>query len=92
MQIGQKYLAVSPATSFDDVDGSLVEFPEKRFRLEVLPKPDKVMVDDGETSTIESLPSHLKSVDWYLIRNLETGRKHWFNPLNYQITQLNLQH
>lgn len=30
MQIGQKFLAVYPASSFDDVDGSLVEFPEKR--------------------------------------------------------------
>jgi len=61
MQTGQKFLAVYPASSFDDVDGSLVEFPEKRRQLEVLPKPEKVLVDDGEISTIESLPEHLKS-------------------------------
>lgn len=62
-----------PATSFDDVDGSLVEFPEKRRQLEVLPKPEKVLVDDGEISTIESLPEHLKSEDWYFVRNLDTA-------------------
>lgn len=88
MQIGQKYLAVSPATSFDDVDGSLVEFPEKRLQIEVLPKPEKVMVDDGETRTIEPLPSHLKSDDWYNVRNLQTGRTHWFNPHDYKLTLL----
>lgn len=76
MQTGQKFLAVYPASSFDDVDGSLVEFPEKRRQLEVLPKPEKVLVDDGEISTIESLPEHLKSEDWYFVRNLDTGRRH----------------
>ncbi|MCU8056262.1 hypothetical protein L5L78_08610 [Shewanella sp. SM34] len=40
MQIGQKYLAVSEAYSFEDLDGSLVEFPERRREFEVLPKPD----------------------------------------------------
>ena len=73
MQTGQKFLAVYPASSFDDVDGSLVEFPEKRRQLEVLPKPEKVLVDDGEISTIESLPEHLKSEDWYFVRNLDTA-------------------
>lgn len=88
MQIGQKFLAVCPASSFDDVDGSLVEFPEKRRQLEVLPKPEKVLVDDGEISTIESLPEHLKSEDWYFVRNLDTGRRHWFTPLGYKLTLL----
>jgi len=88
MDIGQKYLAVSEAYSFEDLDGSLVEFPERRREFVVLPKPEKVITDDGEHKTIENLPEHLKSEDWFLIRSLETGRKSWFNPLNYTISQI----
>ena len=43
-------------------------------QLEVLPKPEKVLVDDGEISTIESLPEHLKSEDWYFGVASENGK------------------
>lgn len=88
MQIGKKYLAVSEAYSFEDLDGSLVEFQERRREFEVLTKPDKVITDDGQHKIIENLPEHLKSEDWFWVRSLETGGKSWFNPLNYTISLL----
>lgn len=54
MQIGQKYLAVSEAYSFEDLDSSLVEFPVRRREFEVLPKPEKVITDDGQHKIIEN--------------------------------------
>lgn len=88
MQIGKRYLAVSPAYSFEDIDGQTVQFPERRSEIEVLPKPEQVTVDDGEYQTVERLPDHLKSEDWFLVKNLITNRTHWFNPINYEITLL----
>ncbi|SUJ08177.1 Uncharacterised protein [Shewanella morhuae] len=64
MQIGQKYLAVSEAYSFDDLDGSLVEFPERRREFEVLPKPEKVITDDVQHKTIENYTLSLKIGSW----------------------------
>ncbi|MCU7965526.1 hypothetical protein L5M28_23585 [Shewanella sp. SW32] len=54
MQIGQKFFAVSEAYSFEDLDSSLVEFPVRRREFEVLPKPEKVITDDGQHKTIEN--------------------------------------
>ena len=88
MEIGKKYLAIQAAHSFGEIDGECVEFKEKRMELEVLPKPERVIVSDGETEVCEPLPKHLKSDDWYNVRNLKSGNTHWFTPLNYQISEL----
>ncbi len=65
MQIGKKYLAVSEAYSFEDLDGSLVEFQERRREFEVLTKPDKVITDDGQHKIIENLQDHLSPEDGF---------------------------
>lgn len=47
MQIGCKYLVVKPAHSFGEIDGELVDFAESRVEVEVLPKPQTVVMFDG---------------------------------------------
>jgi hypothetical protein len=85
MEIGSKYLAVQAYQSFEDDEGNLVQFEEKRIELEVLPKPERVIMSDGQCEVEEALPDHLKQDDWYLIRNLKTERTHWFCSNGYQI-------
>lgn len=85
---GEKYLAVKPAYNFDGPEGELVEFEEKRLEIEVLRKPETCIVDDGLSQIEEPLPTHLKSEDWYFVRNLKTDRKHWFYPREYHLTTL----
>lgn len=88
MQVGGKYLVIKPAHSFGEIDGQIVDFPERRSEIEVLPKPAKVAVFDGETTVTERLPEHLSQNDWYRVRNLTTGNSYWLNSQGLEISQL----
>ncbi|GIU41149.1 hypothetical protein TUM3794_21060 [Shewanella colwelliana] len=85
---GSKILAITPAISFSDLDGSNVSIPEKRRKYEVLPKPDTVIVDDGVSEWIEGLPEHLKCDHWLNVKNIETGKRHWLNTMHIQVSEI----
>jgi hypothetical protein len=88
LEVGKKYLAIKPAHSFGEIDGVNVDFDEKRIEFEVLPKPDTVMVCDGETEEEEPLPIHLAQSDWLPVRDLKSGSRYWFNPAEHQVNEL----
>lgn len=88
MDIGKRYLAIMPASSFEGLDGEVVFFEEKRLKIEVLPKPQIVEVFDGINTTVENLPEHFKGNDWYAVKNLITGHRHWLHSKNYQISEI----
>lgn len=88
LEIGHVYQVVKPAFSFGEIDGVMVDFPEERFEIEILPKPQTVNVYDGETEVCEPLPEHLAQSDWYNVRNIHTGKRHWLNSGGYHFTQL----
>lgn len=88
MEIGRKYLVVKPAHSFGEIDGELVDFAETRTEIEVLPKPQTVLMFDGDTEEVEPLPMHLAQDDWFLVRDIKTGITSWLNTAGRQITKL----
>ncbi|SUJ08579.1 hypothetical protein [Shewanella morhuae] len=81
MDIGKRYFAIMPASSFEGLDGEVVFFEEKRLKIEVLPKPQI-------NTTVENLPEHFKGKDWYAVKNLITGNRHWLHSKNYQISEI----
>ncbi len=88
LAIGNHYLARGKSDPFEDLDGSLVEFESKTYRIKILPKPEKVIVDDGARKTYEPLPDHLKGEAWYSALNLETKRTMWVHHDTYDFSPL----
>jgi hypothetical protein len=88
MEIGKAYIARKPAESFGEIDGESVDFDEVTLTIEILKKPETVIMDDGEKEVEEPLPKHLCSPDWQLAKNLETFRTNWLFIPNYIITAL----
>lgn len=88
MKIGNRYLAIQPERSFEGLEGETVTFPKIALKVEILPKPEQVIVDDGISQTTEVLPEHLKSDSWLAVRNLDTGRCHWLCTDAYEIYEL----
>lgn len=85
---GGCYLAEQKCESFKNLDGSVVEFEPKTYRLKILPKPETVIVDDGEHRTLEKLPEHLKEEEWYSALNLNTGKTMWVHQDTYNFSSL----
>lgn len=88
MEIAKKYLAVLPEMSFQGLEGEIVTFPKKIIKIEILPKPDEVIIDNGSYRTTEKLPKHLKSDNWFAVRNLESGKFQWLCSDEYEISEL----
>tara|TARA_R100001591_G_scaffold15281_2_gene21692 strand:+ start:209 stop:685 length:477 start_codon:yes stop_codon:yes gene_type:complete len=88
MLVGKNYLVVRPAHSFGEIDGEIVNFEEQRTEVEVLPKPTTVIVCDGESETIEAIPEHLARDDWYAVRIVGSGKRHWLNTKGCQVILL----
>lgn len=53
MDVGKKYLVFRDGHSFVDDRGNLVSFDPECKRLLILPKPATVIMDDGETESLE---------------------------------------
>lgn len=88
LTIGKQYLATIPAHEFEGLDGEKVVFDEKVITIEVLEKPVEVMAGDGHEWKKEPLPKHLKSPEWYSVKNLDTGRQQWFHAPAYTISEI----
>lgn len=88
LQIGKVYLVVKPADSLGEIEGEQVNFEETRQLVEVLPKPERVRVHNGETEVEEPTPDHLKQPEWYAVRNILTHRRYWLNITGLHITEL----
>ncbi len=87
LEIGQQYLAIEPAYSFE-LAGEIVTFEEKRLEIEVIEKPEFVEVIDGAEQREEKLPKHLLCDEWHNVRNLQTGKVQWLNSEIYKINLL----
>lgn len=88
LEVGKKYLIIKPAHSFGEIDGELVEFEEQRTEVLVIPKPESVIMCDGETEVEEPLPEHLAKPDWYAVQNLRTNLRFWLNPTGCQVVEI----
>jgi hypothetical protein len=86
--IGVRYLAEQKCEPFEDLDGSVVEFEPKTYRIKILPKPDTVIVNDGDQEIIEALPDHLKRDEWYSALNLDTEGTMWVHQDTYNFSPL----
>lgn len=73
--IGQRYRAEAITEPFEDDRGCLVEFEPRFILIEILPKPEHVMEDDGLRPRRVPLPSNLAGPEWFAAINLTTGRK-----------------
>lgn len=88
LEVGKKYLVIKPAHSFGIIDGEMIDFDETRTEVQVLPKPETVIVCDGETEVEEPLPAHLAQPDWYAVRKLSNGIIFWLNPAGCQVVEI----
>lgn len=88
LEVGKRYLVIKPAHSFGEIDGELVNFEETRTEIEVLAKPETVIVCDGETEVEEPLPAHLTQQDWYSVRKIKSGVCFWLNTKGCRVIQL----
>lgn len=89
LTVGNSYLACQPAEEFYIDETEKVEFPEKKLSFCVLDKPERVIAMDGLHSEEIKLPEHLKSKEWYFVKNLKTDKQHWLNSTVYQISKTN---
>lgn len=87
LQVDKLYLVISPAYSMDEGNGSTAHFDEKRRLVQVLPKPERVRVRNGETEVEEPTPDHLKQPEWYAVRNILNHNTYWLNTSGLHITE-----
>jgi hypothetical protein len=87
LQVDKLYLVIDPAHSFGEIDGKTAHFEEKRRLIQVLPKPDRVRVKNGETEVEEPTPEHLKQPEWYAVRNVIGHNAYWLNITGLHITE-----
>ena len=81
-------MAREKSEPFEDIDGRIVEFENRTYRIKILPKPETVIVDDGARRMCEPLPDHLKGDEWYSALNLETKRTMWLHHNTYDFSPL----
>lgn len=86
--VGKRYKALTPAHSFENEYGEMIEFDSCTIEIEIMPTPEHVLVDDGVSQSIEVTPEHLKTPNWYVVTNINSGKVHWFNSDNSQITPI----
>lgn len=86
--IGQRYRAEAINEPIEDDKGCLVEFEPRTILIEILPKPEKVMADDGVRRRLELLPAHLAGPEWFAAINLTTGRKLFVHRGVYRFSPL----
>ena len=88
MDVGKKYLVFRDGHSFVDDRGNLVSFDPECKRLLILPKPATVIMDDGETESLEPIPLHLQSADWFAVKNLDSDNSHFFNITGWHAVEI----
>lgn len=86
--IGQRYRAEAINEPFEDDKGCLVEFEPRIILIEILPKPEKVMEDDGLRRRLVPLPAHLAGPEWFAAINLITRRKLFVHRGVYRFSPL----
>jgi len=88
LTIGHRYHAEAISEPFEDEKGCLVEFEPRTILIEILPKPDKVIVGDGVSLRHEPLPAHLAGPEWFAAINLDTKRKLFVHRETYRFTKI----
>jgi hypothetical protein len=82
LMVGANYVARQEGFT-DTIDvGGVIEpliYPAQEKRFAVLPKPKRVIADDGDSETEIDTPDHLMEEDWYFVRYLPNGERFWFN-------------
>lgn len=86
--IGQRYRAEAINEPFEDHKGALVEFEPRTILIEIQPKPETVMADDGVRQRLEPLPGHLAGPEWFAAINLTTGRKLFLHSGTFRFSPL----
>lgn len=67
-------------------------YPPQEKHFIVLPKPKRVIADDGETEIEIDTPEHLLQEDWYFVRYLNNGNCAWFNSTGWDsISQITVR-
>lgn len=56
----------------------VITYPTQERRFKVLPKPGRVIADDGHVQESVNTPAHLMSDDCYWVKSLVSGRCFWF--------------
>lgn len=88
-KVGFGYRILKPAHSFGIIDDKLVHFPEEVVHVLIEPKPETVLVDDGDDMPHkEPLPNHLAQPHWFLVRDLGNRRRFWMDMTGYWVTPL----
>ena len=86
--IGQRCRAEAINEPFEDDKGCLVEFEPRTILIEILPKPEHVMEDDGLRPRRVPLPAHLAGPEWFAAINLTTRRKLFVHRGVYRFSPL----
>lgn len=86
--IGLRYHAEAITEPFEDEKGCLVEFEPRAITIEIIPKPEKVMADDGAHRRMVPLPAHLAGPEWFAAINLATKRKLFVHRETYRFTEI----
>lgn len=86
--VGKQYLAVKIAEIIDFGDGHIETISEKSLKIEVIDKSVELKASGDDQYYIEPACESLSGPSWYRVKNLDTGREHWFRAGSYTITEL----
>ena len=87
LEVGKTYSALMKGYEIDDEEGKVYVFEDEIIKIEIIEKPEYVMIDDGPNGELikTKLTGHLLESHWYLVENFTTGTRQWFSVLHREI-------